>query len=161
MKNKIKLIILLLLGIYNGQFISNRIAAWHATGFMIRLLIVGVLLYPDVGYMLIGFTLAYPIYNIICALYLQQDWWYLGSTAKMDKYIPKWLNYTMQAGVFYVTFAYWLGWWWGGIALIGFVSLAFAIHIGGQISLLCIEESTTYKKFRNFTTPLLTKIFKR
>jgi len=161
MKNKIKLIILLLLGIYNGQFISNRIAAWHATGFMIRLLIVGVLLYPDVGYMLIGFTLAYPIYNIICALYLQQDWWYLGATAKMDKYIPKWLNYLMQAGVFYVTFAYWLGWWWGGIGLIGFVSLAFAIHIGGQLIFVFIEDSKHYKSFVTFIHQLFTKTEKK
>lgn len=147
MKKEIKLIILLLLGIYNGQFISDRTVAWHATGFVIRLLIVGVLLYPDIGYMLIGFTIAYPIYNIICAIYLGQDWWYLGSTAKMDKYIPKWLNYLMQAGVFYATFVYWLDWLWGSIGLFGFFCLAFTIHVGGQIALICIEGSPFYQKY--------------
>lgn len=80
----IPLILAVLLGIYNGQFITKRSKAWHRTGWIIRLLI-GVMLYPDVTLMLIYSFLAWIVYDLIINWYMKKPWNYVGDSSEFDK----------------------------------------------------------------------------
>jgi hypothetical protein len=54
--------------------------------------VVTLMAFPDVVMMLIAANLAWTVYDIACALGLNQKWWYLGSTSVSDR-MNKWGNY--------------------------------------------------------------------
>lgn len=95
---------MLLMGIYNGQFIMwerapfNQKAkcskAWHRTGFIIRgLIFLVTYLNFGLGWALISGVIAWPIYNMTISIYMGQPIFYIGGTAVLDKYIPQWVTY--------------------------------------------------------------------
>lgn len=78
------LLLAVLLGAYNGQFITGASKSWHGTGFLIRALLI-VFLWPDITLMLIYFWLAWPVYDIIINMYMRVKWNYVGTTSAFDR----------------------------------------------------------------------------
>jgi len=95
--NIIVILLAVLLGMYNGQFITKRSKAWHMTGFVIRALLM-VLLWPDITLMLVYFWLAWPVYDIIINKYMGQKWNYVGSTSWFDR-LPGFLVALLKIGL--------------------------------------------------------------
>ena len=95
MEKEIILLVGILLAIYNGQFLSLKVAEWHRTGFIIRLLL-GLILYPNIIYMMIYLNIAWALYDIIINMYLKVPWYYIGRTAWIDKTIPHWINWAIK-----------------------------------------------------------------
>lgn len=89
------LLVGVLLGLYNGQFITEKSKSWHLTGFLIRVVLFIVLI-PNLLLMAWYGVIVWPVYNIIINLYMRQPWHYQGTTAWFDRNIPKGLNLTLQ-----------------------------------------------------------------
>lgn len=100
------LLLMALMGVYNGQFISweratfNKKAkwskAWHRTGFIIRFLIFLVAyLNLGIGWALASGVLAWPIYNMIIARYMGMSTFYIGATSFLDRAISPWVTYAL------------------------------------------------------------------
>ena len=102
MEKEIILLVGILLAIYNGQFLSHRSVGWHRTGFIIRLLL-GLVLYPNLLYMMIYLNIAWALYDIIINMYLKVPWYYIGKTAWIDKTIPHWVNWALKSLILIVT----------------------------------------------------------
>jgi len=82
--------IIILFAIWNGYKITGKSNAWHSVGFIIRLLLVG-LVYIDRGIwvaLLAGFIAWIP-YNGIINIFLKQKFFYIGITSVIDKFIRK------------------------------------------------------------------------
>jgi hypothetical protein len=77
----------LLLGFYNGQFIMNYSKLWHATGWLIRALLI-IPLWPSALWIALYVVIAWPLYDIIINLHMKQKWYYQGKTSFMDRYFP-------------------------------------------------------------------------
>lgn len=105
MEKEIILILGVLLAIYNGQFLAQKPIGWHRTGFIIRVGL-GLLLYPNILYMLIYFNVAWSVYDIIINKYLKASWHYVGRTSWIDKTIPKWLNLGLKILLLVITLIY-------------------------------------------------------
>lgn len=100
------LLLMALMGVYNGQFISweratfNKKAkwskAWHRTGFIIRFLIFLVAyLNLGIGWALASGVIAWPVYNMIIARYMGMPLLYIGETAFFDRAVPAWITYAL------------------------------------------------------------------
>ncbi len=106
MRTALIIIIALLLGIYNGFFITGQSAEWHTVGFVIRLLLGILFVWKTKGLDFwmrgaIYLTLAWTIYDIIIALMMGQAWNYIGATSFFDTTIPIWLNQIAKFLVFF------------------------------------------------------------
>jgi hypothetical protein len=83
MTTLIILLVAVLLGMYNGQFITGASKSWHGTGFVIRALLMFVL-WPDPTLMVVYFWIAWVAYDLIINFYMKVPWHYQGETAWFD-----------------------------------------------------------------------------
>lgn len=88
----ILMIVTVLLGVYNGQFLTDASKSWHRTGWVIRFLL-GILLYPNLLAMVVYAWLAWIVYDIIINFFIRQPWDYVGETSTIDK-LPNWILIT-------------------------------------------------------------------
>jgi hypothetical protein len=107
MTTAIIIIIAILLAVYNGQFITDQSAAWHLTGFVIRLLLGVMFVWKHKGLdfwfrATLFVTLTWTVYDSIIALMMGMPWNYIGVTSFIDVTIPVWLN---QISKFIIAFA--------------------------------------------------------
>lgn len=88
------MLVAILLGVYNGQFLTGASKSWHRTGWLIRFLL-GVLLYPNLLAMVVYAWLAWVAYDIIINFFIRQPWDYVGETSAIDK-LPDWVDKTLK-----------------------------------------------------------------
>ncbi|MBS4057777.1 MAG: hypothetical protein KGZ82_10715 [Bacteroidales bacterium] len=113
----IQLVIMLLMAVYNVQFIAWERAGragkqlwsrrWHRTGALIRggVWLVMLLLKVPAAWVLLAALLAWPVYNGIINMSLGRSFFYLGATAWTDRVIPEWVHYMAYLGLLWGTVA--------------------------------------------------------
>lgn len=108
---------LAMMAVYNGLFITKKYAAWHALGWVMRVLLV-VYFWPDRAWTLLAVWIASVPYDIIINLMMGKSWGYVGETAWFDKFITSsyWIGFVVIMGKITLTFltvAYILIDWFG------------------------------------------------
>jgi hypothetical protein len=112
MKEAVILLLALLLAAYNGQFLSGASRSWHATGFIMRALLL-VFIWPDVTMMLVYTWLAWIAYDAIINLYRRLPWHYTGTTSWIETHIPTAWLWFLKIALTFTTVAFILVNWFG------------------------------------------------